>query len=174
MPHAEILSLGWTFAGQQTTGTSNYRSSYSLFSLKSFGPGTWGLLFHARNHSQFSSLLTHSFILNHIQWFQLVFAFCMHCFWVNFSSILYYETNCYYFWTWPRCTFALLVYNYFLSVNQADLNVWKTLHLNSITRKNIPSFSLLPPFFSKAIQSTVLQKRCGVSLPFVKNLEFEC
>lgn len=49
-------------------GQKNYRTANSLFSLQSFGPMTWGLLFHTKNYSQSSSLLTHWFILNHIQW----------------------------------------------------------------------------------------------------------
>lgn len=80
-------SFSWLFciAGQQTAGTSNYRNSYGLFALKSCAPVTRGLLFYTTNCSQFSSLLTHWFILNHIQWFQLVFVFM--CYFFAFDSI---------------------------------------------------------------------------------------
>lgn len=143
-------SFFWLFhiAGQQTTGTSNYMNSYDLFALKSFAPVTWGLLFSSRNYSQFSSLLTHWFILNHIQQFQLVFAFMYYFFAFESTS----QTFC----TKKPNTAArehdqdehlpyLSAFSSFPSGKLVDLNTWKTLHTNSVTRKM--SHPALPPIF---------------------------
>lgn len=141
-------SFSWLFhiAGQQTTGTSNYRNSYSLFALKSFAPVTWGLLFYTTNYSQFSSLLTHWIILNHIQWFQLVSVFMYYYF--AFESVS--QAFC----TKKSKTAAcehdqdahlpyLSAFSSFPPGKQVDLNAWKTLHVNSVTRKmSCPA----PPF----------------------------
>lgn len=139
-------SFSWLFriAGQQTTRTSNYKNSYGLFALQSFTSVTWSLLFDSTDHSQFSSLLTHWFILNHIK---LVFIFVYYFF--AFESIS--QTLCAKkpkIWIWQGCMFALPVaFSSHSPGKHVDLNVLKTLHVNYVTRKN--PILLLPFIFFK-------------------------
>lgn len=158
-------SFSWLFhiAGQQTTRTSNYKNSYGLFALQSFASVTWSLLFDSTDHSQFSSLLTHWFILNHIK---LVFIFVYYFF--AFESIS--QTLCAKkpkIWIWKGCMFALPVCIQFPFP-------WKTCWFECLKnsacelcyKKNIPSCSY-PLFFLNPIPSA-LARSLSFCLPTMK------
>lgn len=108
-----------------------------------------GLLFYTTNHSQFSSLLTHWFILNHIQWFQLVFVFMYYFAFESISQAFYTKK--------PKtvarehdqgaCLPYLPAFRSFPPGKQVDLNAWKTLRVNSVTRK-MSCPVLCPPVLS--------------------------